>query len=185
MEQDPRRMLGSDGVGGGEPRRGEAPPTGAARQRGRSCRRYSVEKKLALIRAYENSGQDMRVYCAEHELSSASLCKWRRRYEAHGEAGLAARHSGGNRSGRTASAARRAVALGEPAPAAPPDPKESSAQPARAPRSRLAAGAVLSGRIGSEGKGCARETGSTAGRDPGSRQVPCTSQPHVITGSGR
>ena len=43
----------------------------------------------------------MRVFCAEHELSTASLCKWRRKYEADGEAGLGSRSRPGNPNGRT------------------------------------------------------------------------------------
>ena len=88
MASDSSRVPGSGSVGGAEPRRGETPPTGAARRRRRSCRRYSVEQKVALIEAYEASGQDMRAFCAEQRISTASLCTWRRLHTAQGEAGL-------------------------------------------------------------------------------------------------
>ncbi|RKY19992.1 MAG: hypothetical protein DRQ55_09150 [Planctomycetota bacterium] len=67
------------------------PPTGVAPAPRRVSRRYSAGDKLALIRAYEASNQEMRVFCAGHGLSTAGLCKWRRQYAAQGDAGLAAR----------------------------------------------------------------------------------------------
>jgi len=62
-------------------------------------RRYSAGDKLALIRAYEASDKEMRIFCAGQGLSTASLCKWRRQYAAHGDAGLAARRNPRNARG--------------------------------------------------------------------------------------
>ncbi|RKY15743.1 MAG: hypothetical protein DRQ55_19160, partial [Planctomycetota bacterium] len=87
-------------VGRGEPRRGEARPTGVAPAPRRESLRYSAGDKLALIRAYEASEQEMRVFCAGHGLSTASLCTWRRQYAAHGDAGLAPRRNPRNARGR-------------------------------------------------------------------------------------
>jgi len=51
-------------------------------------RRYSPPEKLALIRAYEQSGMHMRDFCDQQGVCTKSLCDWRRGYAEDGEAGL-------------------------------------------------------------------------------------------------
>lgn len=99
MGSDHKDVAGTP-VGDGEPRRGESSPTGGGKALGRSSRRYSAGLKLALIRAYEASGQDMREFCTERGLSTASLCKWRRAYRQDGESALAPRNNPRNTKGQ-------------------------------------------------------------------------------------
>ena len=99
---DPDRKGSEQGMdGGGEPRRGEPPPSVGAVGLSRGRRRYSAGEKLSMIRAQEESGQEMRAFCEARGLSTASLCKWRRQYAAEGEAGLASRRNPRNQGGRT------------------------------------------------------------------------------------
>lgn len=58
-------------------------------RRGGTTKRYSVTAKRALLEAYERSGLPQKAFCAEHGITTTSLCKWRRDFAAHGEAGLA------------------------------------------------------------------------------------------------
>jgi len=69
-------------------------------RRGDSSKRYSVADKLALLAELESSGETFERFCARRGVSSASLCKWKRKLEAMGEAGLADRITAGNRTGR-------------------------------------------------------------------------------------
>ncbi len=88
------------GTGGAEPRRGGAEPGPGGAPGGRARREprsYGTEEKLALLRAFEASGQGMRAFCAERGLNTASLCKWRRRFAAEGAAGLEPRPNPRNR----------------------------------------------------------------------------------------
>lgn len=77
---------------------GDARP---ASSRAPSSRRYGPEERRALLTAYAASGQTMQVFCAEHHVSTATLCAWRRALAAHGEAGLVPRPSQRNRAGRS------------------------------------------------------------------------------------
>lgn len=89
------------GPGGAEPPGGgaESGPGGAP---GRGARRdpagFTAAEKLAVLNAYEASGQGMRAFCAEQGLSTATLCAWRRRLASERLPGLEPRpnprHSG-------------------------------------------------------------------------------------------
>lgn len=97
-----RRSSEDAGAGATEPRRGGAAPApgaGGARL-GPTSRRYSAAEKARLVAAYRESGQRMVDSCAAEGLSTASLCKWLRRTEAEGEAGLAPRPNPRNTGGR-------------------------------------------------------------------------------------
>jgi transposase InsO family protein len=62
-----------------------------ARERGSPRRRYAPEEKRALIAAYEAAraaGETMDDFAARHGVSTASVCKWRQRVRAEGDAGL-------------------------------------------------------------------------------------------------
>ena len=78
-KQDPR-----DRRDGGGARRAEPES-----RRGGTTKRYSVTAKRALLEAYERSGLTQKAFCAEQGITTTSLCKWRRDFAAHGEAGLA------------------------------------------------------------------------------------------------
>lgn len=65
---------------------GESSPQ--PRGAGGAPKRYSPQEKLALIRAYEESGMHMRDFCAQQGVCTKSLCDWRRGYAEDGEAGL-------------------------------------------------------------------------------------------------
>ncbi len=106
---DEKQVPGGTPEGGEEPRRGGAPPSGGRAGGGSpSRRRYSASRKASLIEAYRTSGQTMSVFCTRQGLSTASLCKWLRRYEAEGMAGLSPRRNPRNRSGRHRAAFRPA-----------------------------------------------------------------------------
>lgn len=79
----------------------EPAPTGAAPRAAPSGRRYTAAQKLALVREFEESGETFDEFCARRQVSSASLCKWRRQLRAGGEASLAAGPNPGNAAGRT------------------------------------------------------------------------------------
>jgi transposase InsO family protein/transposase-like protein len=51
-------------------------------------RRFTAEQKQALVRAYDAWEGGMGAFCAQHEVSTASLCAWRRAFRAHGSSGL-------------------------------------------------------------------------------------------------
>lgn len=70
-------------------------------RRGDVARRYSVAEKLALMEEFERSGESFDRFCARRKVSSASLCKWRRKFAASGAAGLEERESARNPSGRS------------------------------------------------------------------------------------
>jgi transposase InsO family protein len=89
------------GPGGAEPRRGgaESGPGGAPGGRARrDPAGFTAAEKLAVLNAYEASGQGMRAFCAEQGLSTATLCSWRRRLASERLPGLERRpnprHSG-------------------------------------------------------------------------------------------
>lgn len=65
----------------------------------RGRRGHSAADKLALIRAWEQSGQAQRAWCAEHGISVTSLTQWRQRLRKHGESGLAPQPNPRNRAG--------------------------------------------------------------------------------------
>jgi len=77
---------------------GEARPAPA---RSSSARRYGVEERRALLAAYAQSGQSIDAFCAEHRVSTATLCKWRRAVAERGAAGLVPQESRRNAQGRT------------------------------------------------------------------------------------
>jgi len=62
-------------------------------------RRYTPAQKQALLAAYASSGATMVDFCAQHGITTASLCTWRRRQKAEGDAGLAARRNARNARG--------------------------------------------------------------------------------------
>lgn len=62
-------------------------------------RRYPPAQKQALLAAYASSGATMVDFCAQHGITTASLCTWRRRQKAEGDAGLAARRNARNAHG--------------------------------------------------------------------------------------
>ena len=79
------------GPDGAEPRRGgaESGPGGApAEPGGRDQAGFTAAERLALLREFEASGQGMRDFCASRGITTSTLCKWRRRHAAEGEAGL-------------------------------------------------------------------------------------------------
>jgi transposase InsO family protein len=79
----------------------DAPAVGRIRATGaNSSRRYSVAEKLALVEEFARSGERFSAFCARRQVSSASLCKWRRQMRSAGEAGLAPKPNPGNALGR-------------------------------------------------------------------------------------
>src|SRR6185369_10235341 len=62
-------------------------------------RRYTPTQKQALLAAYASSSATMVDFCAQHGITTASLCTWRRRQKAEGDAGLAARRNARNARG--------------------------------------------------------------------------------------
>lgn len=81
--------------GTGEGRAGGKPgPAGSAR-------RFAAEEKRSYVEAYVRSGKKIRAFCAEHGLSTASLCKWRRQMREGGVAALGPRSNPRNARGRT------------------------------------------------------------------------------------
>lgn len=96
--EDPRVRAGraEPGLpGGARP----APEVAAARSA--TSRRYGPEERRALLAAYAASAKTMDAFCAEHQVSTATLCKWRRAVAARGEAGLVSSTSRRNPHGRT------------------------------------------------------------------------------------
>ena len=85
---------GGGGVGGvpGEPgypgSPGGAPARGAGGSSSNLSRRFTASEKLELLRAYEDSGDAIEVFCRAHGVTSASLCKWRRQFVAGGSAAV-------------------------------------------------------------------------------------------------
>jgi transposase InsO family protein len=72
-------------------------------------RRYTVAQKRQLLEEFARAGQSVRDFCAAHDLSTATFCKWRERAGAEGDAGLEPRPNPRNHTRRTG---RRAT-LGE------------------------------------------------------------------------
>lgn len=62
--------------------------------------KYSATEKLAILRAYAASPEGMRAFCAQHGLTTKTLCAWRKRFDEEGEAGLEPRPNPRNRKGR-------------------------------------------------------------------------------------
>ncbi len=62
--------------------------------------KYSAQQKLAILRAYAASPSGMRDFCAQHGLTTATLCAWRKRFDEEGEAGLEPRPNPRNKKGR-------------------------------------------------------------------------------------
>ncbi len=87
---EPSAELERGGARGAQPPLGSPSAPGAV-QRGDVRRRYTPQRKRELLAAYAASGQTMADFAAAHGLSTASLCKWRKRVSAEGEAGLAPR----------------------------------------------------------------------------------------------
>jgi len=59
-----------------------------------TLRRFTAEQKQALVKAYEVWEGPMETFCARHEVSSSSLCAWRRAYQAHGAQGFESQKGG-------------------------------------------------------------------------------------------
>jgi len=53
-----------------------------------AVRRFSVAQKLDLIRKYEACSQSMHQFCETHQVTTGSLCKWRKQYREGGVLGL-------------------------------------------------------------------------------------------------
>jgi transposase InsO family protein/transposase-like protein len=101
---DPGRE--GDGGGGGVPGEpgypgspGGAGASGVQGSGSNSSRRFTAAQKLELLRAYEDSGEAIEVFCRGHGVTSASLCKWRRQFVAGGSAGLEPKPNPRNRNG--------------------------------------------------------------------------------------
>ncbi len=109
------REVPKSGAGRAEPGLpgGARPAPAGAGTRCASSRRYGPEERRALLAAYAASSQTMQSFCAEHRVSTATLCAWRRAVSAHGEQGLVPRPSKRNARGVTGPARspeeRRAV----------------------------------------------------------------------------
>jgi len=109
------REVPKSGAGRAEPGlpSGARPAPAGAGTRCASSRRYGPEERRALLAAYAASSQTMQSFCAEHRVSTATLCAWRRAVSAHGEQGLVPRPSKRNARGVTGPARspeeRRAV----------------------------------------------------------------------------
>lgn len=57
-------------------------------------KKYAPEEKLKLLQEFENSGLSVTTFCGWHGMRPETLKKWKERYKAEGEAGLADRQSG-------------------------------------------------------------------------------------------
>ena len=71
----------------------------AATAKGRG-RHYSAAERVALVEAFQESGETLEVFSSAHGISLSTLCKWRKRYVESGAAGLADRNAR-NPQGRT------------------------------------------------------------------------------------
>ncbi len=58
------------------------------RRRGASSKRYSPEEKQRLLEAFSASGETLEGFCRRAEVSTASLCKWRRDFARGGASAL-------------------------------------------------------------------------------------------------
>ena len=63
-------------------------PEGAMPASGTPGNTYTAQQKLAALRAYGTSGQPMRIFCTAQGISTATLCAWRRAFEAGGAEAL-------------------------------------------------------------------------------------------------
>ena len=89
---------------GARPPAGAAAPPGVPRKRGRPRKkpgrgrkagcRYAPEERRRLLEAYARSEMTVREFCATVGVSTATLCAWKRRYEAEGPRGLEPRGLG-------------------------------------------------------------------------------------------
>ena len=66
----------------------EPAPRHGGRRDGDSSKRYSAAEKRELLEDFEQGGETIDAFCARRQVSSASLCKWRRALREHGSAGL-------------------------------------------------------------------------------------------------
>src|SRR5262245_23130874 len=72
----------------------------AAAGTGRTLRRqYTPDEKRALLLEFGEAGETISAFCARHGISTASLCAWRRRHAAEGDAGLEPRPNRRNHTG--------------------------------------------------------------------------------------
>lgn len=62
--------------------------TAVAGGRSATLKRYTIEQKAALVQASEAWEGLLEDFCARHEVSSTSLCAWRKAFRAHGRQGL-------------------------------------------------------------------------------------------------
>ena len=88
------RARGRGPVGPGEPG-----PTGA-QSRGDLSRRYDVAERKQLLAELERTGETMKVFCARHHVSTATICAWKRGFRTQGEAGLHPKEPRRNPSGK-------------------------------------------------------------------------------------
>jgi transposase InsO family protein len=72
-------------------------------------RRYTVAQKKTFLEEFGRAGQSVRDFCAAHDLSTATFCKWRGRAAAEGDAGLEPRPNPRNHTRHT----RRRATHGE------------------------------------------------------------------------
>jgi len=70
---------------------------GRSRRRPRTSRRYTAAEKKALLDGYKPGEETVRGYCDRHEITSSSLCLWRRQFAERGAAGLEPKHNPRNR----------------------------------------------------------------------------------------
>ena len=71
----------------------------AVKTPGDSSRRYGADERKSLLGELASSGETIDEFCARRKVSSASICKWRKLLETHGESGLAPRQWVGNPNG--------------------------------------------------------------------------------------
>src|SRR5262249_6104398 len=102
QERDAHRQEGQDvpGMPGTS-----AAAAGPSKARGRA----TVAEKRSLLEEFGRAGQSVRDFCAAHDLSTATFCKWRGRAAAEGDAGLEPRPNPRNHTRRT----RRRATHGE------------------------------------------------------------------------
>ena len=87
-----------ESAGGGEAGTPAEPPPAA---RGNTSRRYPPAERRALLDELARSGETLAVFCARKQVSTATICAWRRALRAHGEAGLIPREPRRNADGHT------------------------------------------------------------------------------------
>jgi transposase InsO family protein/transposase-like protein len=80
-------MMPGDGQGGNMTA-GTGQAAAGAAARPATQRRFTTEQKRGLVQAYEAFEGAMDAFCAQHHVSSTSLCAWRKAFRAHGSSGL-------------------------------------------------------------------------------------------------